>query len=69
MAPPLLSQERRKTASLHSRPKCGGGADVRNGATIANNGSDSGVVIIKPFRRLEVSRVQILRTMREEVEA
>lgn len=54
---------------LHRRPRRGRRTDVRNGAAVADNGGDGGVVIVKPFCRLEVSGVQILRTMREEVEA
>ena len=45
------------------------GRDLRDSTTVANNGRYGGVIIIKPFGRLEVGGIQILRTMREEVEA
>ena len=45
------------------------GRDLRDSTAVANNGRYGGMVIIKPFGRLEVGGVQILRTMREEVEA
>jgi hypothetical protein len=43
--------------------------DVRDCAAVANNGRYGGVITIKTFGNLEVGGVQVLRTMREEVEA
>lgn len=42
-------------------------ANVRDGATVSNDGGDSGMVTIKTLCRLEVSWVQVLRPVREEV--
>jgi hypothetical protein len=43
-------------------------AGVRDGATVSNDGGDSGMVTIEALCRLEVSWVQVLRAVREKVE-
>ena len=42
-------------------------ADLRNGATVSDDGGDSGMVAIKALCRLEVSWVQVLRPVREKI--
>ncbi len=42
---------------------------VRDGTTVPDNGSYGGVVTIKTLGRLKVGRVQVLRSVREEVKA
>jgi hypothetical protein len=44
-------------------------ANARDSTAVADYGSDRGVVIIKALGHLKVGRVQVLRTMGEEVEA
>jgi hypothetical protein len=43
--------------------------DARDSTTVADYGSDCGVIVIKALGHLKVGRVQVLRTMGEEVEA
>ena len=42
--------------------------DARNGSAVTNDCCHDRMIVIKSLARLEVGRVQILRTMRKEVE-
>lgn len=52
---------------MHARRKTGVG-DGRNGSAITNDCGHDRMIVVKTLGRLEVGRVQILRTMRKEVE-
>jgi hypothetical protein len=43
-------------------------SDTRDGPAIADDRCDDRMVVVETLARLEVGRVQILRTMRKEVE-